>query len=166
MPLTVKEVWKQTWASRVKRTQLILIFILVPIFMTGLPLFFDYIEKRNGVLLNDWVLAQIPAHNVSPFIFSIILGMVLLMFYRSARSPTILINYCLTLAVVTVARISCIYFFPLLPPQGLVPLVDPLSGVFYGEAAITKDLFFSGHTCALLTLVLCLEKRATGSSAF
>ena len=45
------------------------------------------------------------------------------------------------------------------PPPGLIPLVDPLGSVFYGNAAITKDLFFSGHTATMVLIFLCLERR-------
>jgi hypothetical protein len=45
------------------------------------------------------------------------------------------------------------------PPVGMVNLVDPLSSVFSGNAVITKDLFFSGHTTTMVLIFLCLEKR-------
>ncbi len=46
------------------------------------------------------------------------------------------------------------------PPPGMVPLVDPISSFFSGNAAITKDLFFSGHTTTMVLIFLCLERRA------
>jgi hypothetical protein len=63
------------------------------------------------------------------------------------------------LAFVTVARVTCIALVPLSPPIGFIPLTDPLSGAFYGEANITKDLFFSGHTATLMTIFLCLRGK-------
>jgi len=160
MPISsIKDIWKEAWKSPVKRRQLILIIVLIPVFLLTLPRFFDYIEKRNGVLFNDLLLAQIPPHNVSVLIFTVIWGMILLILYRSLYNPSIFITYCLTLAIVTVVRIICISLVPLAPPAGLIPLVDPLSGVFYGEAAITKDLFFSGHTATLMVIFLCLERK-------
>jgi hypothetical protein len=134
--------------------------VLIPVFSAGLPFFFNYIEKRDGVLLNDWLLAHIPAHNVSVLIFTFIWGMMLLLFARSLYKPSILITYCFTLAFVTIARISCIYLVPLTPPVGLIPLTDPLTGVFYGEASITKDLFFSGHISTMMMVYFCLEKKS------
>jgi hypothetical protein len=160
MPNTsIKEAWKKAWGLPVTRWRLITIVILIPVFLFTLPYFFNYIEKRNGVVLNDWLLAQIPPHNVSIIIFSIIWGMILLILYRSLREPSILITYCFTLAFVTVARVTCISLVPLSPPIGFIPLTDPLSGVFYGEANITHDLFFSGHTATLMTIFLCLKGK-------
>ena len=160
MPISsIKSSWKKAWNSPVRRRQLILIIVLIPVFSVALPYFFNYVEKRNGVVLNDWLLAQVPAYNVSVLIFATIWGMILLVLYRSLYNPSILITYCLTLAVVTFARITCISLVPLSPPVGLIPLSDPLSGAFYGEANITKDLFFSGHTATLTVIFFSLQKR-------
>jgi len=160
MPVpSIKDVWKEAWESPVKRGQLIIITILIGVFGIGLPYFFNYIEKRNGIVLNDWVLAHIPAHDVSVLIFTVIWGMILLILYRSLYSPSIFITYCLTLALVTVARVICISVVPLAPPIGLIPLSDPVTGIFYGESNITKDLFFSGHMATLSVIYFCLEKK-------
>jgi len=156
--LSILEIWKETWNSRVKRLQLTAIMVLIPVFSIFLPYFFAFIEKRKGVVLNDWVLAHIVPHNVSVLIFIIIWSMILLILYRAIQKPSIFITYCLTLAMVTVARVLCISMVPLSPPVGLIPLSDPLSGAFYGEASVTKDLFFSGHTATLTLIFLCLEK--------
>jgi hypothetical protein len=163
---SAKDIWKKTWNSPGKRQRLIIIIVLIPVFFAALPYFFNYIEKRNGVLLHDWVLAKIPPHNVSVVIFAIIWSMILLTLYRSLYSPSIFITYCFTLALVTIARITCISLVPLTPPAGLIPLTDPISGIFYGEATITKDLFFSGHTATLATIFFCLERKTDKLIAF
>ena len=160
MRTSIKDNWKKTWNSPAQRLRLIIIIVLIPSFILALPLFFNHIETRKGVLLNDWLLANIPALDVSVPIFSCIWGMILLMLYRSLYKPSIFINYCLTLALVTVCRIICLSLVPLSPPVGLIKLTDPLTGIFYGNAVITKDLFFSGHTATLVTIFLCLEKPA------
>lgn len=109
-------------------------------------------------MLNDWVLAHIPAYNMSVVIFTIIWGMALLIFIRALYNPTIYINYVWTLIFINIARMISISLVSLDPPAGMVHLIDPLTGVFYGNVVITKDLFFSGHTSTLVLIFLCLEK--------
>jgi hypothetical protein len=156
--LSIIEIWKKTWDSPVKRLQLMTITIMIPVFAFSLPHFFAFIEKRKGIVLNDWVLKEITPHNVSVLIFIIMWSMILLILYRAIYKPSIFITYCFTLAMVTAARITCIALVPLSPPVGLITLSDPLSGAFYGEMSVTKDLFFSGHTATVMLIFLCLEK--------
>lgn len=125
-----------------------------------LPFFYGHIQKRKGAVLNDWLLARIPPHNVSVLIFAFIWGMVLLILIRTVKRPSIYITYCWTLAFVCLVRFVTLSVVALDPPPGMVPLIDPLSSVFYGNnVSITKDLFFSGHTATMVLLYLCLERR-------
>ena len=125
-----------------------------------LPPFFNLIQKRNGPVLNDWVLAAIPPHNVSVAIFAVIWGMGFYSLYRAMEKPTIYITYLWTFIFITILRVLAISLIPLNPPAGLIVLTDPLTAVFYGRSTITKDLFFSGHTSILFLLILCLEKKS------
>jgi len=157
--LTLKNNWKQTWNSSILRAQIIVgSILLVAIFMM-LPAFFNLIQKRDGYVINDWVLANIPAHNVSWAIFGIIWGVGLYALWKGIEKPTIYINYLWTLIFVTMLRVLTISLVALDPPKGLIALTDPLTGIFYGESNITKDLFFSGHTSILFLTFLCLEKK-------
>jgi len=157
--LLIKNTWKETWKSSRQRRQIIIGSVSMLIVVFILPIFFGYIEKRKGVPLNDFVLSHITPHNVSVLIFAIIWGMILFIFIRALYTPSIYITYCWTLIFVCVARLICISLVPLAPPKGLIPLTDPLTGVFYGNALITKDLFFSGHTAILTLIALCLQKK-------
>lgn len=134
--------------------------------ITLLPHFFAGIEKREGVVLNDRLLAMIPPHNVSILIFIIIWGTGALTVIRAVYKPEIYIHYVWTLIFVCIVRMICISMVALNPPVGLIPLADPLTGIFYGEASITKDLFFSGHIASVTIVFLCLEKRNDKIIAF
>ena len=157
--LSVKESWKEAISAGSNRFKLVGGSVLIFTIIGLLPYFFKHIEKRNGVVLNDWVLAQIPPHNVSVAIFIFIWGMGLLIIYRTIYKPQIYVTYVWALIVVTLVRLITISFVVLNPPIGLIPLADPLTGVFYGQAIITKDLFFSGHIATMTLIFLCLEKR-------
>jgi hypothetical protein len=156
---SIKQAWTAALQSPKKRDKLLIGSFIVAIILSSLPIFFSFIQKRKGIILNDWVLAHIPAYDVSVIIFTIIWGMAILIFIRALYNPVIYINYVWTLIFINIARMLSIYLVALDPPVGLIHLVDPLTGVFYGHNVITRDLFFSGHTSTLVLIFLCLEKR-------
>nr|WP_283769986.1 phosphatase PAP2-related protein [Mucilaginibacter sp. Bleaf8] len=78
---------------------------------------------------------------------------------RAIKEPLIYTRYVWLYIAICTARILTITLIPLAAPLGLVELVDPLTGVFYGHATITKDLFFSGHTATLVAMYFCLPKK-------
>ena len=156
---SLKDNWTVFWNSRNRRYQMIIGTVIISAIIFSLQFFFAYIQKRQGAVLNDWLLARIPPHNVSLLIFTLIWGMALLILIRAISNPSIYITYCWTLIFVYSVRFVTLSLVPLDPPTGMVPLVDPLSSVFYGNVSITKDLFFSGHTTTMFLIFLCLEKR-------
>jgi hypothetical protein len=154
------ENWKSLWNNPYQKRRFIIGTLLWLIVIFLLPYFFDYIEKRKGTTINDQLLALIPAYNVSIYIFSIIWGTILLIVVRAINNPSIYIVYCWTFIFICVARASTIGLIPLNPPIGYIPLADPLTGVFYGNHVISKDLFFSGHVSTIFLIFLCLKKRS------
>ena len=156
---SIKDNWTAIWRSSYQRYQMIIGTVIMLAIIFTLPFFFAHIQKRKGAVLNDWLLAHIPPHDVSVLIFAIIWGMVLLILIRTIKNPSIYITYCWALIFVYIVRFVTISVVALDPPLGLIPLVDPLSSVFYGNASITKDLFFSGHTTTMVLIFLCLERR-------
>ncbi|MGZ3751717.1 MAG: phosphatase PAP2-related protein [Mucilaginibacter sp.] len=157
--LTLRNNWKQTWNSSILRAQLLIGTLLMTIISCMLPSFFNLIQKRSGPVLNDWVLAAIPPHNVSWAIFTVIWGIGFYALWRAMETPTIYITYLWTFIFITILRVLAISLVPLDAPRGLIVLTDPLTAVFYGRSTITKDLFFSGHTSILFLEFLCLERK-------
>jgi len=125
-----------------------------------MPFFFQHIEHRPGIQLHDYVLSRIPAQDVSLYIFLVIWGMALLTLVRAIKTPAIYVRYVWLYIVICLTRMLTITLVPLAAPAGLVELVDPLTGVFYGHTVITKDLFYSGHTASLITMYFCLPKKS------
>lgn len=156
---TIRQVWKAALQSHYSRYKILSGSFIVAVILSALPLFFHQIQKREGVVLNDFVLAQLTPHNVSVAIFACIWGMALLIFYRALYNPQIYINYVWSLIFISIARIISISIVPLNPPRGLVELIDPITGLFYGNTVVTKDLFFSGHTATMVLIFLCLERK-------
>lgn len=162
----LKQNWQNAYNTSLKRIKLLIGTILIVAIINIMPSFFRSIETRNGPVLNDWVLAHLPAYDVSVLIFAIIWGMGLLMAVRAFYKPSICTTYIWTLILICITRFISLSFVQLDPPVGLIPLVDPLTSYFYGHAAITKDLFFSGHTSTMVLIYLNLDKKTDKIIAF
>jgi len=134
--------------------------IFVALVLSGMPVFFQHIEQRPGVQLHDFVLARVPAMDVSLYIFLIEWGMGLLILIRAIKTPAIYVRYVWLYIVISLSRLLTITLVPLAAPANLVELVDPITGVFYGHAVITKDLFYSGHTATLVAMYFCLPRKS------
>lgn len=156
---TIKEVWVDAIQSPKTRSKILLGSVATILIVSFMPFFFGQIQKRDGIVLNDWVLAYLPAYNVSIIIFTLIWGMAGLIVYRALYNPQIYIKYAWTLFFINLTRLITIWLFALDPPHGMLHLVDPITGIFYGNKVITKDLFYSGHTSTMVLIFLCLQKR-------
>ncbi len=159
--LTKSNGWGQAWQNKLFRTKVITGTIMFVALIFFLPAFFAMIEKREGLVLNDWLLHQIPAQDFSVPIFIIIWSASLLVIIRCLQQPYFFVTVLLSLVLLLLVRMATIYFVVLNPPAGLIKLRDPLTSLTYGGSGIfiTKDLFFSGHTSNLFMFYLCLEKR-------
>jgi PAP2 superfamily C-terminal len=155
---SLKHNWSVAWNSRAKRYQMLIGTVILAAIIYSLPFFFAHIQKRKGAVLNDWLLARIPPHDVSVFIFGLIGAMALLIIIRAVKDPSIYITYCWTMIFVYLVRFVTLSLVALDPPPGLMPLIDPINSFFAGTIVITKDLFFSGHTATMVMIYLCLEK--------
>jgi hypothetical protein len=163
MPTTIlaelREEWQDAWQSAWYRKRAIIGLLLVIVTLSLFPLFFQAIEKRNGILLQDPLLAWLPPHNVSLAIFVFIWAISLLCILRAAQDPYMFLTFVWAYWLLCLMRTLTITLIPLDPPIGLVGLVDPISNFFYGEKFVTKDLFFSGHTSAVFLIFLSLPGK-------
>jgi membrane-associated phospholipid phosphatase len=152
------------WSLAIKnvsfRSKLILGLILLAAVLMFLPLFFQYIEQRQGYTWNDALLNVVPATNVSIPIFTIIWSMAALFIIRSISNPQMFLLYLYGFLFVCICRIITLTLVPLNAPKDLIVLADPLSNFFYGSKDfITKDLFFSGHTATLCLFFFCFQRK-------
>ena len=111
-------------------------------------------------MLRDFVVEHLKPVDVSVPIFICIWGITALVIARCIKQPQLFLTALYGFTILTLFRMITISLVPLNPPQGLVPLVDPISNFFYGKSHfVTKDLFFSGHTSSQFLYFLCLQKR-------
>jgi hypothetical protein len=154
--------WNEAFANKFfKRRFLIGLFIWTAI-LIAFPIFFDFIESRNGMELNDFIINSIPAYDLSILIFLIIWSMFLLFLYRSIHEPKLLLLFLWGFIFLSLSRFITIYLVPLNPPTQLIALRDPITNIFYGKTHtfITKDLFYSGHTSTQFLMFLCFKKKS------
>lgn len=157
--ITVIQRWAAYWQEfRFRKLFIGGIFVLIGI-LSALPHFFQAIEQREGQLLNDWLLTQIPTHDVSIPIFILIWSLALLLISRAIQNPRVCLTFLWSYIIITLTRLITISLVPLNAPLDLIPLVDPISNYFYGASFITKDLFYSGHVSTQFLMFLCLTKR-------
>jgi hypothetical protein len=163
MPRTIlvslREEWTVAWQSAKYRRKVITGLVTIALILTAFPIFFQTIEKREGIVLDDMLLDLLPAYNVSILIFVIIWALTALTLFRCIQNPDMLLLVLWTYILLSLSRFLSITLVPLDPPANLIGLADPLANTFYGPKFVTKDLFFSGHTSSLFLLFLCLRNR-------
>lgn len=159
--LTENISWSKAWQERRFRNKTIIALLLVTIILTLLPTFFAFIEKREGMVLQDYLLDAIPAMDVSIPTFIIIWSVVMLVLYRIYQNPRLFLVVAYGFILMCLARILTISLLPLNPPTGIITLQDPIANIAYGGNGIfiTKDLFYSGHTGNMFLFFLCLEAK-------
>jgi hypothetical protein len=158
--------WQVAWYYPSFRIKLIIGSILLIGIFFYIPSFFNHIEQRQGILLNDSVLTKLPAVDVSFFIFLTLYATVALCLFRMSNNAKICLTSIWTFAFLCLFRMVTITLVPLNPPTGIIALADPCSVMFYRSHIITKDLFFSGHTATLFIAGLCMDKKGDKIIAF
>lgn len=152
-------IWNTAWRSPIFRRKFVVGVICLLALLGAFPIFFQIIERHSGPVLNDWVLNRLPPTDVSLIIFLVIWAAALLLLVRVRRSPAIFMMFTYSYILISLSRMISINLFPLNPPVGLIPMIDPITNAFYGKVYITKDLFYSGHTSTIFLIFLCLRRR-------
>jgi membrane-associated phospholipid phosphatase len=151
--------WPLAWKNKQFKVILIAGVLLLACIAYLLPYFFSYVQHRNGMVLNDWLLKYIAPRNMSALIFLIIWGIILLVLIRAFTNTRIFVHLLWSYIFLLITRIITIWLVPLEPPVGIIELKDPMTSIFYGQPFISKDLFYSGHTATLFMMAFCLQKR-------
>lgn len=154
--------WALAWAEPAFRGRLFLVLVLllgglVPL----LPPYFHFVQQRAGWLLPDPLLDALPRYDVAQPIFLLMYGSVLAALGWLVRCPTLLLRGLWAYLLLVLLRMLTIWVLPLTPPLLMLPLTDPFTAYcFHAEAeAVTKDLFFSGHTATVALLALAVRGR-------
>lgn len=148
-------VWKQLLQNNEFRKQTAATVVLLSILLYSYGQFIINIERRQGVVLADPVLAMIPSFDVSWFVFFILYSSIFVTIYQLASRPLHILLGFQTFLLMYVFRTVAIYLAPFEPPIGYVPLQDPIISLLVpSDKTLSKDLFFSGHTAVMSLLFL------------
>lgn len=153
--------WSEAWKNPIFKKKTIVYSSLLIGLLCVLPYFFTYIEQREGIQLQDPLLDAIPGIDVSLATFLVIWSMTLFLWTRLLQTPSLFLLTLCSMVVLFISRLISISLVPLNPPEGLIPLKDPIVSLFYGgtDVFITKDLFYSGHTSTQFLFFLCLKQK-------
>lgn len=142
--------WLQAFRQKNFRIKFFLSFAVLALLLTWIGTFLSYVEARQGHTFYDPVLNFFHPVDVSDFIFYATYGTALAGLCYAMQSPYSLLHLCQMYILLNVFRIACMFFLPLDPPEGIIPLNDAiLQNTVYGHGLNQKDLFFSGHTATL-----------------
>ena len=155
----IKLEWQAAWQDSSFKWPFLAGWAVVFLLLPMLPKFYQFIENREGVVLNDYLLRFLTPRNVSIPVFICVWMGALMITIRSLTTPRILLNYMYAYVVFILLRNVCLVLVPLNAPIGIIELKDPLTDLFYGGTFITKDLFFSGHTATMVIMFLSLHKK-------
>lgn len=153
--------WKESWQQPSFRFQFLLFILIIVGIALFFPRYFDFLEERNCAGMNDFIVSMIQPKDVSWLVFLILYGGIIIGFAGSFRSPKIFLMIIQTYALVTMMRIVTLYFIPLNPPEGYVPLKEPVITLLFttNGKICSKDLFFSGHVSMILSFYFPMKQR-------
>jgi hypothetical protein len=152
--------WKNAWTLKRFRTEL---FSTLALFFGTLFLFsrfIKWIELREGVALNDPILAILNPVDLTWFTFAFIYSGIILSVIVNAVYPTRFLLGLQVYTLMVVVRAAAMYAIPLDPPVAMIPLEDPFVEIIGTGQTLTRDLFFSGHTATMVVLFLCVAQRS------
>jgi hypothetical protein len=126
----------------------------------SLPTFFHFIDQRAGSMPNDPVLRNFGPVDLSTATFLVLYGTLVACLFYLLRRPTLLLRGLQAYLCLLLLRMGSMALVTLEPPVDLIPLIDPVTQVFYPAAIpFTKDLFFSGHTATMALLIFAIPDR-------
>ncbi len=153
--------WREAWASRAFRWRLALTVPALVATLAALATFVKWVERRPGAVLPDPILAMIPPRDVTWPVFGLIYAGIVVAVFLLVRRPERLLAGVQAYVVLALLRMIVMWATPLDPPPGMIVLEDPLVQGFGGASqALTRDLFFSGHTSTMFLLFLAVPGRS------
>ena len=152
--------WREAWSHPFFRIEFMLSFLVNMALWKFISWYFPIIQAREGKVISDPIINMITPIDLSWWTFGFEYLVVVLGLTYAAFRPRQLMLLFETIFLLTVTRMATLYFFPLDPPIGIIPLEDPILGkLVYTGNVINKDLFFSGHTVMVFIMFLSVRHK-------
>ncbi len=148
------QVWRGAWRDpSFRKAVLALVLVAIPVAFVQ-PVFFGHIGARPGLFPPDPVIAHLGPMDLSPAIFLVIYGSIVLTVARVLAFPYLILRGLHAYIILLLLRMLAMWLVVLEAPVDAIPLADPVTVFFYpGGVPFLKDLFFSGHTATIALLV-------------
>ncbi len=119
-----------------------------------------HVERRSATLtLDDPVLSALAPHDFTWLTFGVIYLGLALGLAHLAPSPHAVMHGVRAYTILILLRSLTMTLTPLAPPAGMILLSDPFAEHVVAAHALTKDLFFSGHTSTMFLVFLAVRGR-------
>jgi membrane-associated phospholipid phosphatase len=151
--------WKKSLSQKVFRMEFVFSLVILIVVLFCLSDFLQYVELRNGVVLDDPILKLFKPVDVTWLTFGLIYFSIILVIITLIKDPEQLLFAIQCYIMMILIRIIMMFLLPLNPPQNMIALNDPFVQFFGTGKTLTKDLFFSGHTATLFLFFLVVEKK-------
>jgi hypothetical protein len=149
--------WRSAWRSHDFRDQLFVSIAGLVIASAMIIMFLDYIESRNGTVLDDPLLQLFSPVDLRLITFSLIYSGIALGFLSVLAYPFALLVSLRAAVVIILMRVATLFLLPLDPPTDIIPLTDPFIQWPGVPPVLTRDLFFSGYTSLMALFVFVSE---------
>ncbi|MDP2364871.1 MAG: phosphatase PAP2-related protein [Ignavibacteria bacterium] len=151
--------WKEFLKRKSSTIELVITMVLFVVMLIFLANFVNYVEARQGVVLQDPILSLFQPIDLTWLTFAIIYLSLVIAIATLSKYPQRLLFAIQIYTLMVSVRIIAMYLLPLEPPVSMIILNDPFVEFFGTGQTLTKDLFFSGHTATLFILFLVSEKK-------
>jgi len=153
--ISLSSIWRTAWADPgLRRAWWGGLAVVLPL-VGLLPVFFTMLGAKPGFTPPDPLLTVIPARNVAVQIFVVLYVAVAWGIAALVPTPRAFVRMLHAYGALLLLRMLTMVLVTFEPPPGIIPLVDPVTALFYpGSEPFLKDLFFSGHTATPLLFAL------------
>lgn len=135
--------WKLYLQQQNNRLEIIILSVGTIGVMYLIKAFLSWNEKRPGLVLNDVLLGVLPSIDFSILTGILTNGLIFSGLVILAQKPDTFRITLLSAILISLLRMLCMYFVPLDPPHGIIPLRDLLlENTFYCNQVMVLDCFF------------------------